>query len=220
MSKVNLLLITILGFLALAACNFPTPTPQLSSGPEVFYTAAAKTLQAQGTLVLATPYPIIPFTGSTSQFTPEWFVTVTPPLVPADVTPASGADVTPAPRLTSCDCAKFVDDITIPDNTPIVAGATFTKTWRLQNVGSCTWNSGYALVFISGDALSAPPTMQLTNVTVGPGQMVDISLVLTAPYSLGNHRSDWKLRNPSGYTFGVGPAGDIPFWVQITVTTP
>lgn len=212
MSKINLLLLTILGFSVLVACNFPTPTPQISSGPEVFYTAAAKTLQAQGTLVMPTPYPTIPFTGQPPQFTPQWFLAVTPSLVLASATPVPG--------LPSCDRAKFVDDISIPDNTPIVAGTSFTKTWRLQNVGFCTWDSGYALVFISGDALGAPPTMQLTNVTVGPDQMVDISLVLTAPYSLGNHRGDWKLCNASGYTFGVGLTGDKTFWVQITVTKP
>lgn len=211
MSKVKLLLLTIVGFLTLTACNLPTPTPQLSRGPGVFYTAAAKTLQAQGMLGLATLYPTIPLTSLTSQVTPQWFLIITPSLLTTDITPGP---------LTPCDRAIFVDDVTIPDNSPIGAGATFTKTWRLQNIGSCTWDSNYALTFISGDTLGVPPTMQLTNVRVGPGQMVDISLVLTAPYALGIHRGDWKLRNSSGHIFGVGPNGDKTFGVQITVTTP
>ena len=50
------------------------------------------------------------------------------------------------------DRAQFVADVTVPDGTRYDPGATFTKTWRLKNIGTCTWTTSYTLVFDSGDA--------------------------------------------------------------------
>jgi hypothetical protein len=115
-----------------------------------------------------------------------------------------------------CDQAKFVKDVTYPDNSEVTAGSTFTKTWRLQNVGSCTWTSGYALVFTNGASMGAATPVQLTSGTVAPGKNVDVSVVMKAPVDSGTYRGDWKLRNPSNVIFGLGP-GSQPFYVQIKV---
>jgi len=40
------------------------------------------------------------------------------------------------------DSAKFVLDVTIPDNSVISSNTAFTKTWRLKNTGTCTWDIG------------------------------------------------------------------------------
>src|SRR5512143_426233 len=55
-----------------------------------------------------------------------------------------------AANQTSCDWAQFVADVTIPDGTQIQPGATFTKTWRLKNIGYCTWTTAYSMVYDSG----------------------------------------------------------------------
>ena len=44
------------------------------------------------------------------------------------------------------DRAQFVTDVTVPDGTKYDPGATFTKTWRLRNVGTCTWTTAYTMV--------------------------------------------------------------------------
>jgi len=53
----------------------------------------------------------------------------------------------------ACDAAKFVSDLTVPDGTNFASGAAFTKTWRLQNVGTCTWGTSYRLVFSGGEQM-------------------------------------------------------------------
>jgi hypothetical protein len=55
-----------------------------------------------------------------------------------------------------CDRAQFVSDVTAPDGSSFAPGATFTKTWRLMNIGTCTWNTAYSLTWVGGDSLSAP----------------------------------------------------------------
>ena len=85
---------------------------------------------------------------------------------------------------TYCDQAQFVSDLTAPDGSSFAPGAGFTKTWRLVNVGTCTWNTSYTLVWAGGDSLAAPVSVNLP-VDVPPGQMVDISVNLSAPATAG-----------------------------------
>jgi hypothetical protein len=122
--------------------------------------------------------------------------------------------VTPSP--TPCNIASFVADVTTPDDTAIKVNTPFTKIWRLKNVGSCTWTSGYQLVFDSGDAMGGPASQQLTAGTVAPGQTLDISVNLTAPAAAGTYKGNWKIREPGGATFGLSTGS---FWVQIKATT-
>ena len=42
---------------------------------------------------------------------------------------------------TYCDQAQFVSDLTVPDGSSFAPGATFTKTWRLKTIGTCTWTT-------------------------------------------------------------------------------
>lgn len=114
------------------------------------------------------------------------------------------------------DKAIFRDDVSIPDNTVVQAGVTFTKTWKLQNIGSCTWDTGYEVVFFDGDQLGAPEMIPITT-TIAPGDEVDISIPMVGPVESGEYRGEWKIRNPDGFLFGIGPGSDRAFWVQIVV---
>jgi hypothetical protein len=115
-----------------------------------------------------------------------------------------------------CDSVQFVRDVSVEDNSPLVPGTTFVKTWRLKNTGSCTWNQDYDLVFVSGDAMGANLLVPLPK-TVEPNQTIDLSVTLNAPNKAGTYRGDWMLSNASGTRFGIGPKGDQTFWVQIRV---
>lgn len=117
----------------------------------------------------------------------------------------------------SCtDKAIFREDVSIPDNTVVQAGWTFTKTWKLQNIGSCSWGTDYSVVFFDGDQLGAPETIPITT-TIAPGEDVDISISMIAPPESGEYRGEWKLQNPDGFLFGIGPGSDRAFWVHIVV---
>lgn len=95
---------------------------------------------------------------------------------------------------------RFINDVTIPDDSHVIAGKTFTKTWRVENNGQTAWDAGYKFVYVGGQAM--------TNVTerplpaAAPGQQVNISIDFTAPAATGVHFSDWRFQAPDGHQFG------------------
>ena len=222
----TLILIILFSALALAACNLPSGgNGSPTQDPNLIYTAAAMTVQAQLTqnavgtpIVLPTQTPItFPPTNTPGVVIPPTSVplpTNTPPPPPPTNTSV------PATAYVPCDRASFVSDVSFPDNSELAPGTTFVKTWRIRNNGSCTWTSSYALIFSSGDAMGGPASVQFTTGTVAPGATVDISVTLVAPQTPDTYRGEWKLRNAAGASFGIGDNADKTFWVQIKVVTP
>lgn len=138
--------------------------------------------------------------------------TATP--VPATSTPVPPTN-TAVPTVASyCDWVAFIKDVTIPDGTQLSTGEVFTKTWRLQNRGTCTWTPDYMLVYTSGDPMGSTMAVRLPG-NVSPGQSVDVSVTLTAPASSGHYIGYWMLRNPSGVLFGSGNRANEAFYVEI-----
>jgi len=143
-------------------------------------------------------------------------VTGTPPTSTPTRTPGP-VTVTVPPS--SCDKAQFIRDVTIPDGTVLAPGATFTKTWRLKNVGSCAWSTSYQLVFFSGEQMGAPASAAFPK-NVAVGETVDISVNMTAPSAAGSYRGFWMFKNASGALFGIGAQANKPWWVDIRVSGP
>lgn len=143
----------------------------------------------------------------------------TPPTVTPTVT---GTPPTPTPTKTgtvqpnACDRAQFIADVTVPDGTSFAPGIGFNKTWRLKNIGTCTW-SNYSLMFDSGEKMGGPDSA-LIPTTVAPGQTVDITVPLTSPTTAGTYRGYWKLKSNTGVPFGIGTGGTKSFWVEIKVS--
>ncbi len=209
-----------LGLLVLlAACNLPDPENRGVTGAGAIYTAAARTVSVQLTEINRPP--------ATSGVTPAPPPTRTfpPSPEPASPTPPAAtltATTLPIPltgptAVASCDQARFIGDVTYPDNSPVAPGETFVKTWRLENGGSCTWTEEYALVFSGGELMGAPPQVPLPR-AVAPGERIDISVTFTAPQAVGSYRSDWLFYNASRQLFGVG-VNFKPVWAQINVVT-
>ncbi len=134
---------------------------------------------------------------------------------PTPTQPVPAATQSPSPSICS-DLATFVTDVTIRDFSEIAPGAAFVKIWRLENAGTCTWTSDYALVFFGGERLSAAATVPL-GATVGPGMQVDLPVDMLAPTAPGTYQGFWRLRSASGALFGIGPGGAESFWVKIVV---
>ena len=206
------------------------------------FTQAAYTLEAQltgvaaaatGTAAVIPPTPtstatlVVPTNTPRATNTPLPIASSTPVFTPTRLavvtrTPSQGGGAgagTPDVPITpgaECNMAKFVEDVTIPDNSVINPGAGFTKTWRLQNTGSCTWTTNYSLVFIDGDQMSAPDRIPLTG-DVRPGETIDLSVNFIAPTVPGEYESFWKLSDPNGTLFGVGATADRSIWAIIEV---
>ena len=202
-SQKFLFLILILAVI-MACSRFAPATPQPAATLDALYTAAAQTVQAMstqgaGTLTLQPISTGTLFISSPSA-TPFSTFTTVPPIQP----------------VSRCDAAEFINDVTYPDGSSVSLGGSFTKIWRLQNVGTCTWSTSYSLVFVSGERFGAPTAISLPG-SVAPGQTIDLSINLTAPNSSGHYRGDWKLRNASGVLFGVGSSASSNFYVDVSV---
>jgi hypothetical protein len=215
----------------LAGCNlFYTQTPEpIPVDPGAVQTQAAQTVIAELTQTALVPVDnnaIFTQVAQTviadqTQNAPTPTFTPTPTDLPTATPQPTFTPVTPTatPRLIPCDAAAFITDVSIPDGTTFPPNARFTKTWRLQNVGTCTWNNTYDLVFISGERMGAANVLPLSG-NVVPGQTIDLSVELIAPGNPGTYRGNWMLRNPQGVNFGIGGDNDDPFWVQIRVAEP
>ena len=196
----------------LVGCNLPSNTSQT---PTLNVTQAYQTVEARLTQAIAlTPAASVSPSATQAEMPTQ---TPAPPTAEPSLTPTQ-AGATSTTSNTPCDQAApgIPIDVTIPDSTEMQPGQAFTKIWRLQNVGTCTWTKDYALVWFSGDKLGAPSSVPL-NGNISPGQTVDLSVDMVAPEKPGTYRGNWKLRNDSGVLFGIGPSGGSAFWVEIEV---
>ena len=142
----------------------------------------------------------------------------TPNLNPT-VAPTSISTATPA-NASCTDSAKFVADMTIPDNTVVASNTPFTKTWRLKNTGSCTWDGSYLVYYISGTTMSQQPGYWIVQQgqTVAPGESVDISVGMTSPVENGSYQSYWGLKKENEPLMPIqGGANGNSFYIKIKV---
>lgn len=209
--------------LLLSACNIgkqPEPTPDVG----LIFTEAAQTVSAQFAVqqtqtALAAPSPTQP---PTSTGFPTIAVNGSPiaplgtPLSPLG-TPLStfsplgsplgsqtplGVLSTPSGPL--CNDAAYVADITYPDGEVVKGSKAIEKIWRVQNTGTCTWDDGYELVHVLGDALSGK-TWELERKSdfLAPGDTKDIGVVMITPSTSGTYSGCWRMRGDNGYYFGT-----------------
>jgi len=192
--------------ITLTSCA-PSSTPDTAATFSAIYTAAAWTLDAMASqaalTAISTQWFISPTTAMTSPAIPSFTSTPWPMITSMPVT--------------RCDRVTLIKDVTITDGTSLDRNTAFTKTWRLQNTGTCTWTTSYTLVFAGGNAMSGRSSIRLLG-NVAPGQMVDLSVDLVSPDKDGHYRGYWMLRNASGVVFGLDAQADAAFYVDINVT--
>jgi len=163
------------------------------------YTNAAATVAAQqqtlqAGMLSATPNPTLSLLTAALTSSPSPTLQQQPPLLlPTSAQAATGV-------VTACDVAVYVNDVTIPDGTTIPAGQSFTKTWKVSNIGTCAWTATYQLVYVAGDSLGGKATA--IGKVVNPGESADISVILTSSSATGNITGSWRLSNDKGLPFG------------------
>jgi hypothetical protein len=203
----RMLAIFIILAILVSACNMPA-----SQGTEITPTLTNTATQPPQVITITQP-------GNQPTTQVNELPTQSPtPLPPtATSTPLPTATLPPTPTSSTCtDLAKFVDDVTVPDDSEMLPGQEFIKTWRLQNVGTCTWSNQYSIVFVDGVQMNGTSPLPLTS-SVAPNGTVDVSVTLQAPGTTGTYRGDWKLKNSSGGIFGLGNDSSGTFYVQIKV---
>ncbi|MGB9672654.1 MAG: NBR1-Ig-like domain-containing protein [Anaerolineales bacterium] len=218
--------IVVMLFNILACATFGKPPTTESPGAiytQAIYTVDAMLTQSVGQTAVAaltqisSPYTLTPSPSPTWSVLPSEYPTNTPLPSP---TPIPSIVIQPTSTATSpsglCDQAQFIKDVTISDGSLLPAGASFTKIWRIKNIGYCTWTEDYALRYVDGDFMGVSKTYPF-NDTVSPGEIVDIAVALTAPNKSGNAKSYWMLSNESNQLFGFGEQAQKAFWVNINL---
>ncbi|MFN2206049.1 MAG: transporter substrate-binding domain-containing protein [Candidatus Promineifilaceae bacterium] len=136
-------------------------------------------------------------------------------------------EVTPVPEeeqtvIVGCtDAMAFIGDLNLDDNNmsspPVMSpGQAFRKGWRVKNIGTCTWNSGYSLNYVNGNVSAAQMGGSTVPVRgqVLPGQTYDFWADLVAPTLPGTYQGFWEMRNDQQEPFGQR------VWVGIYVPAP
>ena len=215
--KQKYLVLFIIFALLLTACGNST-TPEPTPDVVAVRTSAASTVVSQFTLTAAafTPTPSLP-NNNANATEPALGITATETEQAA--TQATNAEGTPDAL---CDKFQWDDatvDVNYPDDTPVTPGQDFIKTWKVKNIGTCTWGAGYTTIYagytdkMSGKAVAFGEIL--------PGQEVEISVQFKAPSEAGTYVSAWTLANAAGIPFFgdnvQGTYTDKPLIVKILV---
>lgn len=200
-------LVTLL--IASLACSLPG-----GATPDITATFAVALTQAFATAQAGVPTSAVP--SNTPAPTAGSAATATPLTLPqaTSIKPTDTQAPTNTPGVQGCsDGAQYVADVTIPDNTVLNPGQAFTKTWRLQNSGTCTWVAAYQFAYVADNQMGGPGAVNISG-NVAPASLYDVSVNFVAPTTPGTYKSSWRMKNASGQFFG-----SVPF-VQIVVAAP
>jgi hypothetical protein len=177
---------------ALAA---PTFTPSPTTPPPTLATVALPTTAGALPTTAGGALPTVSFnTTSVANTAPAAGFTAVGGVPQVGATAAVGA---------VCNNLIYLADATIPDGTVFDGGEDFTKTWRVQNTGSCKWDEGYKLVYLSGDDELDPVSVNLKGDDfIDPGATGELSVELTAPLKAGKYNGSWRMQADNGEYFG------------------
>lgn len=190
----KLMYILLAGVLLLAACGGGDAESTPTISPEEIQTQAIETFGAvltQTALAAPTETPLPTLTASP---TFAAFSTSTAGTLPVVSQPTVAGTA-------SCYQLRFVSDVSIPDNTQMAPGQSFTKTWKVRNTGSCAWEAGFKFSFVGGEQMSGA-TFTLPS-AVPANTDLDISVAMVAPTNkTGTLRGNWRMSTAAGQFFG------------------
>lgn len=166
----------------------------------------------------AAPPTATPTEPPTPSDTPTPTNTPTPVVESNDSAQPTATKNQPPSSSTNPACYRANFEIeTIPDGTQFYPDHIFTKTWRLKNIGSCTWSTNFSIIYVSGDLMNADSVVPLTDVAIAPGEYVTAEVEMQAPSKPGVYKGYWMLRSDDGVIFGTDANGKGTVWVEIEV---
>jgi hypothetical protein len=138
--------------------------------------------------------------------------TVEPTFTPEEGT----ATLESTPTANPCYNLLYIEDVTIPDNTQMKPGETFTKTWLVQNTGGCAWRSGFTFQHVGGDLMRGNTVTLTEAIQTGSKREISVQLVVPSGQN-GLIQSAWRMADDSGNFFGDTLSVNI---LVGSVTTP
>jgi hypothetical protein len=135
----------------------------------------------------------------TEALAPTQTVTFAPTSLPTFTPPSTTATLeTP---INSCYDLFWIEDVTIPDGTQMRANETFTKTWLVQNNGSCAWPPGFMFMHVGGDLMRGETLVLKEPIPVGAKRELSVQLVAPAGV-VGLAQSSWSMADENRNAFG------------------
>jgi Ig-like domain from next to BRCA1 gene len=209
----------LLAAVVLAACGPSTPpTPTIDANAVI--TQVAQTVEAG----LAQTQAAIPSPTSTNTPQPTAIATLTPVVTSTPFTINTPTFSAPLPGTTSGpDKLKFVADVTVPDGTIFKPGEGFDKTWKIQNIGTSTWNKNYRFYYCAGipnDLVKKVIPKVYINLDgdIAPQSNLEITMSLISPDANGHYRIYFQLLNASGLKVPDDQGNGCSLWVDFTVS--
>jgi hypothetical protein len=192
---VNAILTAAIG--TAAASIFQTQTAIVPPATETFTPTAVPT-NTPLTLSTPTALPVATQPIIFNTFVPSFTPVVAPIISPTGTqkTPT----VNPSTLGVGCNNLRLISDETIPAGTVLKPREPFTKTWKVENNGTCDWVYLYHFVFVSGESMGGGPD-RLGKV-IPPGKWTQISLGLEAPKNEGTYTGTWRFADQDGNPFG------------------
>jgi cytoskeletal protein RodZ len=188
----------LLGLL-LSACG-PAATVQPTPDIDTIHTAAAQTVVAEFTqTAMAAP----PTAAPTDTQEPTATSDASGPTTEAPQEATVEIPLESSPTPVTCDDASFDPasvDVTVPDGTEMTPGQDFVKTWKIKNTGTCTWGSGYSVIYAFGEKMAG--VAEPLTTAVAPNEEVEVSVRLKAPQEVGQYSSTWRMANANNSPFG------------------
>lgn len=111
-----------------------------------------------------------------------------------------------------CNNLRLIDQVMDPSGPVLKPGENFTKSWKVENNGTCTWAFLYGLVFVGGDRMDGSPSGP--NNQISPGKWTQLHVSGIAPTQPGNYTGNWRLATQAGTPFGA------TLTVSFTVANP
>jgi hypothetical protein len=160
-----------------------------------------------------TPSPFIPPQNSILSAT-SVAAQYTPPPQPTAVgnPPTPLFNQNPTSSIPCINSLHFVEDVTFPDGSIVRSGERIEKVWRVENNGTCSWDSRYRMRLVNGDQLGAPAELALYPAR--PGTQADLRIIFIAPSESRLYLSTWQAYDADGLAFGD------PFYINIFVQSP
>eukprot|EP00457_Paulinella_chromatophora_P003776 gb/GEZN01003784.1/.p1 GENE.gb/GEZN01003784.1/~~gb/GEZN01003784.1/.p1 ORF type:complete len:592 (-),score=58.03 gb/GEZN01003784.1/:287-2062(-) len=108
--------------------------------------------------------------------------------------------------------AKFIKDVNLPDRSQAKPSQTLIKTWQLSNSGTVDWPRGTGVKLFRSCTRTTgkqdepwvlvDPESRFPVQAAAPGQMVDVSVILTTPSVEGRCRAFFRLVTDENQFFG------------------
>jgi hypothetical protein len=99
-----------------------------------------------------------------------------------------------------CNNLTLIADVNYPSGTVVAPKSNITKTWKVQNTGTCNWMYVYRLTQIGGTDFDAPSVNLGKVVTVN--DWAEVSLNLDIPRKAGTYSAYWRMADGDGHLFG------------------